>query len=93
MGAYREMPADFPLNARRSVRELKALYTVSDALIKRWRRELGITVPPGAPKHNGNAIGNLSKKKETHGMDGIDAVRICLSCTAPRCKGSCARVR
>lgn len=93
MAARHEIPADFPACATMPTRELCRRFRVSNALIARWRRELGVYVPPGAPSGNGNSVGNRGRKKETHGIDNIEAVKICLSCTRPRCTGQCELVR
>ena len=87
------MPADFPEHATQSLRSLANRYGVGRSKVLAWRRSLGITIPRGAPKGNGNAVGNQSRKKQTHGMDDMDAVRTCLSCTAKRCTGQCQKVR
>ena len=86
------MPPDFPEHARLSLRELERRYNISATLARKWRLELGIKVPRGAQKGNRNSVGNASRKKQTHGIDDIEAVRICLSCTAERCSGQCRRV-
>ena len=86
------IPADFPAHAMEPARSLANRHGVGMSRIAAWRRELGIVVPPGAPKGNGNALRNQSTGKQTHGIDGIDAVRTCLSCTRPRCSGSCMKV-
>jgi len=88
----REIPAAFAAVATQPIRELITMFRVSGDTVVRWRRELGIHVPKGAPRGNGNAIGNQSRQKPTHGMDGPDAVRICLNCTETKCRGQCWRV-
>ena len=93
MPKRREMPPDFPKYARNSTRDLAVRFGCCHSMVTRWRRQLGIVIPPGAPKGNGNSVGNQSRRKATHGMDGIEAVRTCLSCTRPRCSGSCTKVR
>lgn len=92
MPARREMPEDFPAVATLPIRTLAARYGAAQHIVSRWRRELGITVPPGAPRGNGNSIGNRNRRKATHGIDDMEAVRTCLSCTAPRCSGKCSKV-
>lgn len=89
----REIPADFGEHAAEPIPSLTRRYRATEGTVRRWRQELGVVVPPGAPKGNRNSIGNASKKKSTHGIDGPEAVKACLSCTAPRCPGSCWRVR
>ena len=86
------MPPDFPEHARLPLRELERRFNISATLARKWRLELGIKVPPGAQKGNRNSVGNASRKKQTHGIDDIEAVRIRLSCTAERCSGQCRRV-
>lgn len=95
MPPRRQMPADFPQYALRPYRDLVERYRCCHTMIARWRRELGIVVPGGAPKGNRNSAGNQSqsKRKETHGIDGPEAVRTCLSCTRLKCTGSCMKVR
>ena len=89
----REIPAAFAAVATQPIRELITMFRVSGDTVVRWRRELGIRVPKGAPRGNANGIGNHGGgRKPTHGMDGPDAVRICLSCTAEQCRGQCWRV-
>lgn len=87
------MPPDFADVATLPTRELALRYRVSFKTVARWRRELGIRLPPGAPNGNANAIGNASRRKSTHGIDGPEQVRACLSCTRPRCTGQCELVR
>lgn len=86
------MPADFPAHATQPLRALADRYGVGKNKVLAWRQALGITIPAGAPKGNGNAVGNQSRKKQTHGMDDIETVRTCLSCTRERCSGSCSKV-
>ena len=93
MPARREIPFDFAENAALPIPELRMRYQISNKMIARWRRELGIRVPVGAPKRNQNSLNNKSRKKETHGIDGPEAVRTCLSCTRKTCSGSCVKVR
>lgn len=88
----RSMPEDFREHATEGLRALADRYHVGTQRITAWRRALGVTVPAGAPKGNGNAIRNSSRGKQTHGMDGIEVVRTCLSCKRPRCSGSCDKV-
>ena len=92
MPARREMPADFASYATLPVKDLSRRFGVTNSMIVVWRRQLGIYVPPGARKGNGNAVGNRSRRKQTHGIDDMEAVRTCLSCTAPRCSGKCIKV-
>ena len=89
----RPIPEDFPENALRPARELAMRYRVSNKTVARWRLELGIKLQPGAPKGNANAIGNASRTKSTHGIDGPEQIRACLSCKRPRCRGQCDAVR
>lgn len=86
------MPPDFPRYATESSRALEKRYHVTHSTILRWRMAIGVTIQPGAPKGNRNALRNASRKKQTHGIDGIEAVRTCLSCTRGRCSGSCSKV-
>lgn len=88
-----ERPADFAAVATHPTRELALRYCVSFKTVARWRRELGIRLPPGAPKGNANGVGNASRAKSTHGIDGPEQVRACLSCKRPRCTGQCELVR
>lgn len=81
-----DMPADFPERAGESLEALAAVYRISKSTAREWRRRLGISRPRGAPKGNRNA--NPRKK----GSDSPDAIRTCLSCTAPRCRGKCEKV-
>lgn len=92
MSRRREIPADFAENARLPVSVLTIRYQMSSRTISEWRRELGICVPKGAPRGNRNGVGNQSQAKTTHGIDGIEAVRTCLSCTRERCSGKCNKV-
>ncbi|MBR2583552.1 MAG: hypothetical protein IKD61_09185 [Oscillospiraceae bacterium] len=92
MPARREMPPEFPACATLSTRELGRRFGATNTTIAAWRRQLGIVVPPGAPKGNGNSVGNQSRRKKTHGIDDLEAVKTCLSCTAPRCPGKCIKV-
>lgn len=87
------MPPDFADVATLPARELALRYHISHKTVARWRRELGIRLPPGAPKGNANAIGSPSRAKSTHGIDGPEQVRACLSCKRPRCTGQCELVR
>jgi hypothetical protein len=80
------MPADFPERAGESLEALACIYGISKSTAREWRRRLGIRVPRGAPKGNRNA---LPRKK---GADDPVDIRTCLSCTAPRCRGKCAKV-
>lgn len=77
-----EMPADFPERAGASLTELADIYRVSKTKVRDWRAQIGVSIPRGAPK------GNPRKK----GSDSPDAIRICLGCTAPRCRGKCEKV-
>lgn len=86
------MPPDFPEHATLSLRALADRYGVGKNQALMWRRSLGIYIPKGAPKGNGNALRNAGRAKQTHGIDGIEAVRTCLSCTRGRCSGSCEKV-
>ena len=88
-----DIPADFAEHATLPVRTLAMRYHVAGSTVRSWRVKLGVKVPQGAPKGNGNAIRNQSRSKMTHGIDGPDEVRICLSCTAPSCRGQCLKVR
>lgn len=81
------MPADFPERAGASLTELADIYRVSKTKVRDWRAQIGVSRPRGAPKGNRNA--NPRKK----GSDSPDAIRICLSCTAPRCRGKCEKVQ
>ena len=92
MPARREIPADFAACATLPVKDLSRRFGVANTVIAAWRRELGVYVPPGAPKGNGNSVGNQSHRKQTHGIDDLEAVRTCLNCTAPRCSGKCLKV-
>ena len=94
MPARREIPADFAACATLPVKDLSRRFGVANTVIAAWRRQLGIFVPRGAPKGNGNSAGNRggSLKKQTHGIDDLEAVKTCLSCTAPRCSGKCLKV-
>ena len=92
MPARREIPADFAACATLPVKDLSRRFGVANAVIAAWRRELGVYVPPGAPKGNSYAVGNRSRRKETHGIDDLEAVKTCLSCTASRCSGKCLKV-
>ena len=92
MALRREIPTDFAERATQPVRILKEHYGATSKTIVAWRRALGIQVPCGAPKRNQNSVNNRSRKKETHGIDDIEAVRTCLSCTRPRCTGQCINV-
>lgn len=89
----RPVPEDFPALALRPVRELAMRYGVSFKTVGRWRREIGVKLQPGAPKGNANGVGNASRRKSTHGIDGPEQIRACLSCTRPRCRGQCDAVR
>lgn len=89
----RGIPADFGEHALEPSRDLQLRYHIAAETVRRWRRAIGVTVPCGAPMGNRNSIGNASRRKATHGIDGPEAVKACLSCTAPRCSGSCWRVR
>ena len=85
-----ERPADFAAVATHPTRELAMRYRVSNKTVARWRRELGIKLPPGAPKGNTNG---MVRKRPAPGMDGPEQVRACLSCKRPRCTGQCELVR
>ena len=84
MAAYRDIPEDFAEHAREPARDLEMRYGAAPNTIARWRRELGIKVPPGARRGNKNHIG--------HGIDDSQRVQICLTCTAKRCAGQCKKV-
>ena len=86
------MPEDFPEHATQPLHALADRYGVGRTKVLKWRKELGIAVPPDALRGNGNAAGNSSRGKTVHGMDDIEAVRTCLSCTRGRCSGSCSKV-
>ena len=92
MPARREIPDDFHEHATEPMTELIRRYGAARHILARWRRELGIHVPPGAPPGNQNSVGNRSHQKETHGIDDIETVRICLACTAKKCSGQCKKV-
>ena len=87
-----DMPEDFPEHARASMTELASIYHISKTTARNWRKELGISVPRGAPSGNRNANRPKSKEKPVHGKDGPDTVQICLNCTAKKCRGHCAKV-
>ena len=89
----RPVPEDFPSLALRPVRELSMRYGVSFKTVGRWRRVIGVKLQPGAPKGNANGVGNASRRKSTHGIDGPEQIRTCLSCKRPRCRGQCDAVR
>ena len=80
------MPPDFPDHAYESLEALACVYGCSKTTARKWREQLGISIPRGAPAGNKNAV---PRKK---GSDGPEQVRICLSCTAPRCRGKCEKV-
>ena len=81
-----DMPEDFPARAGESLEALAAIYRISKSTAREWRRRLGISIPRGAPAGNRNAV------PRKNGSDSPDAIRICLSCTAPRCRGKCEKV-
>ena len=87
-----DMPAEFPECATLPLRTLAKRFQISESTARAWRMRLGVYVKRGAPKGNGNAIRNQSQSKPTHGIDGPDEVRTCLSCTAVRCTGRCIKV-
>lgn len=89
MGVRRAVPADFAAHAMEPSRELARRYRVTHQTVARWRRAIGVFVPPGAPKGNRNGIGNASRQKATHGIDGPEQIAACLNCKRPRCTGSC----
>lgn len=86
------MPADFSEHATETIRELITRYGVTQHRITAWRRELGIKLPPGAPRGNRNSGTTRRRRKETPGMDDADAIQTCLSCTRERCSGQCRMV-
>lgn len=86
------MPADFSEHATQPLRALADRYGVGKNKVLKWRKELGIAIPVGAPRGNSNAACNSSRGRTVHGMDDIEAVRTCLSCTRGRCSGSCSKV-
>lgn len=88
-----DVPEDFADVATLPIRTLEKRYGVSNQTVIRWRREIGVTVPPGAPKGNRNAVSRLDQDgKRKQGADDIDEIRTCLSCTAKRCTGHCVKV-
>jgi len=93
MPAHIDMPADFAAYAAEPIRALEKRYCVGAKTICAWRRELGVTVPHGAPKGNRNAIRFGPDGKRKVGADDPDDIRTCLSCTAPKCTGKCWKVR
>lgn len=90
----RDIPPDFAAHATEPTPHLRQIYRVCNRTIARWRRELGIRVPCGAPKGNSNAVNNASRTpKPTYGIDGPEQVAACLNCKRPRCPGSCWMVK
>jgi len=90
--ALPDVPEDFADVATLPIRTLEKRYGVTNQTVIRWRREIGVTVPPGAPKGNRNALRFGSDGKRKVGADDIDEIRTCLSCTAKRCTGHCLKV-
>lgn len=80
------MPADFPERAGASLTELANVYRISKSTARKWRDQLGVSRPRGAPKGNRNAM------PRKQGADDPEQVRICLSCTAKHCRGKCDKV-
>ena len=89
--ALPDVPADFADVATLSLRMLEKRYGVTIATITRWRRQIGVVVPPGAPKGNRNAF-RVDGKTRKVGADDDDQIRTCLNCKAERCIGHCVKV-
>ena len=85
-----EIPDGFAAVATDPVPELIARFCVSRSTVKKWRKQLGLKVPVGAPKGNTNGG---RRRREIYGQDGPEQIRACLNCTAVRCTGSCVKVR
>ena len=90
--ASRQIPQDFHLFAAQPYRVLEERFHVTRTTIKRWRKEIGVEIRPGAPVGNRNADKNASRRKSTHGIDGPEQIQKCLSCPFPSCRGNCARI-
>lgn len=80
------MPSDFPDHAGEPLEALALLYGISKSTARAWRSQLGVSIPVGAPKGNSNA------KPRKKGADDPAEIRACLSCTAAKCRGHCAKV-
>lgn len=93
MNAAIEIPAEFSACATLPLRDLAERFHVSPTTARKWRQQLGITGKNGAPAGNRNGVGNASRRKRTHGIDGPERIRICLSCSAARCSGDCVKLR
>lgn len=86
------IPADFAAHATEPISSLCIRYRVTNKTVTRWRRQLGVKVPPGAPKGNRNRMGGPGHTPRKRGCDDPEAIRTCLNCTAPRCHGKCYKV-
>lgn len=84
------MPPDFPDQAGKSLEALACIYGISKSTARKWRAQLGVSVPVGAPRGNQNHIGGGETRKR--GADDPWEIRTCLSCTAEKCRGKCAKV-
>lgn len=88
----RKMPPEFPAMAALPIKQLQARFRASSSTVVQWRRELGVQVRVGAPAGNQNSLHNRGPRKDVRSIDGPEQIRLCLSCTAKRCTGSCARL-
>lgn len=86
------MPADFPQRATMPARALAEHYGVCYKTIARWRRNVGVSIPAGAPRGNRNYMGADGRTPRKRGSDDPAAIRTCLSCTRTRCPGRCDKV-
>lgn len=84
-----EIPDGFAAVAMQPVPELVKQFCVSRSTVQKWRRQLGLNIPPGAPKGNANGV---RRKREIYGQDDPEQIRECLSCTAVKCTGHCIKV-
>ena len=79
-----EIPDGFAAVAMQPIPELVSQFCVSRSTIQKWRRQIGVIVPVGAPKGNANHVRDPG--------DDPEKIRICLSCTAKHCTGDCIKV-
>ena len=84
-----EIPDGFAAVAMQPIPELVSQFCVSRSTIQKWRRQIGVIVPVGAPKGNANGV---RRKREIYGQDDPEQIRECLRCTAVRCNGRCIKV-